>query len=55
MEGYQAWEVLLKLVDPDLNLALKIAENLGLDMGLMAELLPVGVQGIKDGLAEEKQ
>ena len=45
--GYQAWEVLLKLPKPDLGLALEIARNLGFDMELMSELLPVGVAGMK--------
>lgn len=49
-KGYQAWEVLLKLVEPDLSVAFEIAGALGFDIGLMAELLPAGVQGIKDGL-----
>ncbi|MDY4842005.1 MAG: hypothetical protein SO314_06550 [Alphaproteobacteria bacterium] len=45
--GYQAWEVLLKLPKPDLALALSIAQNLGFDMKLMSELLPVGIAGMK--------
>lgn len=50
VEGYQAWEVLLKLSEPDLSVALNIARNLGFDMDIMCELLPVGIQGIKSGL-----
>jgi hypothetical protein len=43
--GYQAWEILLKLSKPDLGLALEVARNLGFDMELMSELLPVGISG----------
>ncbi len=50
IEGYQAWEVLLKLSEPNLSLALNIARNLGFDMDIMSELLPVGVWGMKSGL-----
>ena len=53
--GYQAWEVLLKLSEPDLSVALEIAKNLGFDMELMSELLPVGIQGIKEGLNEHSE
>jgi hypothetical protein len=53
--GYQAWEVLLKLPTPDLNLALQIAKNLGFDMYYMSELLPIGIQGIKMGINEGKE
>ena len=45
--GYQAWEILLKLPKPDLPLALNLAQNLGFDMELMSELLPVGIGCIK--------
>ena len=55
MEGYHAWEVLLKLPEPDLSVAFNIAAALGFDISIMAELLPAGVQGIKDGLAEERE
>ena len=44
--GYQAWEILLKLPKPDLLLALNLAQNLGFDMELMSELLPVGIAGM---------
>lgn len=50
VEGYQAWEVLLKLSEPNLSEALKIAEHLGFDMAIMSELLPIGIQGIKCGV-----
>ena len=46
VEGYQAWEILLKLSKPDLSLALSLAQNLGLDMEVMSELLPVGIRGM---------
>ena len=52
IEGYQAWEVLLKLTEPNLSLALDIAGNLGFDMDLMSELLPVGIWGMK---SEQKE
>lgn len=55
IEGHQAWEVLLKLSEPDISVALGIARNLGFDMMLMSELLPVGIQGIKAGLNENCQ
>ena len=50
MEGYQAWEILLKLSEPALSLALDIARNLGFDMEIMSELLPVGVYAMKTAL-----
>ena len=53
MDGYQAWEVLLKLSEPDLSVALQIASAMGFDIPAMAELLPVGLQGMKSGLSEE--
>lgn len=49
-EGHQAWEVLLKLSEPDLGVALTMAENLGLKSEIMTELLSVGIQGIKAGM-----
>lgn len=52
--GYQAWEILLKLPEPDLSLALDIARNLNFDMEMMCELLPVGIAGVKNGLDENK-
>lgn len=53
IEGYQAWEVLLKLTEQNLSLALDIARNLGFDMDLMSELLPVGIWGMKSELKEK--
>ena len=53
IEGYQAWEVLLKLTEPNLSLALDIARNLGFDMDIMSELLPVGIWGMKSELKEK--
>ena len=50
--GQQAWEVLLKLSEPELGVALTLAQNLGLNMELMTELLPAGVQGIKAGIQD---
>ena len=44
--GYQAWEVLLKLPKPDLALALEIARNLGFEMEIISELLPIGIYGM---------
>ena len=44
--GYQAWEILLKLPKPDLSLALNLAQNLGFDMELISELLPIGIFAI---------
>jgi hypothetical protein len=41
---------LLKLPEPDLALALQLAQNLGLDMDIMSELLPVGISGMVKGL-----
>ena len=46
IEGYQAWEVLLKLSEPNLSLALDIAQNLGFDMDIMCELLPIAILAI---------
>ena len=51
--GYQAWEVLLKLSEPDLGLALSIAQSLGFDMELMSELLPKGIAGIMEVVNKE--
>lgn len=53
VQGYQAWEVLLKLSDLDLGVALTVADNLGLKSEIMTELLSVGIQGIKAGLNDE--
>lgn len=53
VEGYQAWEILLKLSKPDLSLALSLAQNLGLDMEIMSELLPVGLFAILDNQKNE--
>ena len=50
IEGYQAWEVLLKLSEPNLGIALSIAESMAFDRDLLAELLPVGVLAMKQGL-----
>lgn len=50
IEGYQAWEVLLKLSEPNLETALKIAKIQNLDMETLVELLPVGVFAMKQGL-----
>ena len=50
MEGYQAWEVLLKLSEPDLKTAFEIAHNLGFDMAIMTELLPTAIHGMKEGI-----
>ena len=50
IEGYQAWEVLLKLAEPDLKTALKIAKIQNLDMETLVELLSVGVFAMKQGL-----
>lgn len=49
-EGYQAWEVLLKLSEPDLKTAFEIAQNLGFDMAIMTELLPTAIHGMKEGI-----
>ena len=48
--GYQAWEILLKLSEPDLTQALNLAQYLGFDMDIMSELLPVGVYAMKTAL-----
>ena len=53
VEGYQAWEILLKLSKPDLTLALSLAQNLGLDMEIMSELLPIGIFAILDNQRNE--
>ena len=50
IEGYQAWEVLLKLSEPNLETALKIAETLNFDMDMLTELLSVGILAMKQGL-----
>ena len=50
IEGYQAWEVLLKLAEPDLETALKITETLNFDKETLTELLSVGVFAMKQGL-----
>ena len=42
----------MKLPEPDLALAFEIAAGLGFEKQFMAELLPAGVQGIKDGINE---
>ena len=55
MEGYQAWEILLKLSEPDLMQALSLAQYLGFDMEIMSELLPVGVYAMKISLGENKK
>ena len=54
MQGYQAWEVILKLPEPDLGIAFEIAKNFGLDMEIMTEFLPVCMQAIKDAISSEK-
>ena len=54
VEGYQAWEVLLKLSEPNLSLALDIARSLGFDMDIMSELLPISIQAMKIALNEDK-
>ena len=43
----------MKLSEPDLNMALELAHHLGFEMSLMAELLPVGIQGMKAALNEK--
>ena len=48
-------EVLLKLSEPDLGVALTGAENVGLKSEIMTELLSVGIQGIKAGLNEHSE
>lgn len=53
--GYQAWEVLLKLPEPDLSMALDIARNLNFDMEMMCELLPVGIAGMVSSLRKNKE
>ena len=55
VEGYQAWEVLLKLSEPNLSLALDIARSLGFDADVMSELLPPAVQAMKIALSEDKE
>ena len=40
----------MKLAEPDLETALKIAKIQNLDMETLAELLPVGVFAMKQGL-----
>ena len=51
-EGHQAWEVLLKLSEPNFSEALEIAKHLNFDMELMTELLSSGIQGLKAGLSD---
>ncbi len=36
----------MKLPEPNLALALSIAQNLGFDVEMMSELLPVGIWGM---------
>ena len=55
VEGYQAWEVLLKLSEPNLSLALDIARSLGFYMDIMSELLPISIQAMKSALNEDKE
>ena len=50
MEGYQAWEILLKLSEPGLTQALSLAQYLGFYMDIMSELLPIGVYAMKTAL-----
>jgi hypothetical protein len=40
----------LKLSEPDLSLALDIARNLGFNVDIMYDLLPIGIQGAKNGI-----
>lgn len=49
VQGHQAWEVLLKLSEQNLSEALEVAKCLGFDLVLMAELLPVGILGMRQG------
>lgn len=43
----------MKLSEPDLALALSIAQSLGFDMELMSELLPNGIAGIMEVVNKE--
>ncbi len=43
---------MLKLSEPDLGVALTVAENLGLKSAVITELLSVGIQGIKAGMSD---
>ena len=36
----------MKLPKPDLTLALEIARNLGFEMEIISELLPIGIYGM---------
>ncbi len=54
VQGYQAWEVLLKLSEQNLAEALEVAKCLGFDLVLMAELLPVGILGMRQGGNDKK-
>ncbi|MBQ8481009.1 MAG: hypothetical protein IJ532_00545 [Alphaproteobacteria bacterium] len=45
----------MKLSEPNLSLALDIAHNLGFDMDIMSELLPIGIQAMKSALSENKE
>ena len=45
----------MKLPEPDLSLAFQIVDSLGFDKELMAELLPVSIQGIKAGLKSNER
>lgn len=53
--GLSGLEVLLKLSELSLSLALDIAHNLGFDMDIMSELLPPSVQAMKSALNEDKE
>ncbi len=55
VEGYQAWEILLKLSEPNLSLALDVARGLGFDADVMSELLPLAIQAMKTALSENKE
>ncbi len=55
VEGYQAWEILLKLSEPNLSLALDVARGLGFDADVMSELLPLAIQAMKTALNENKE
>ncbi len=55
LEGYQAWDVVLKTSSQitetfPLDTALKLAENLGCDMAVMSELLPAAATGVLLGI-----
>ena len=54
-EGLDEWGVaksLEGLSEPDLGVALTVADNLGLKSAVMTELLSVGIQGIKAGMSD---